>query len=102
MQQRPVRRKFNSRQFDIRHVLADVCTWRKIWGIGAGTRRPIGVVLVVLIIVTVTSFVPAQEVSTFQDHVAPILEAHCWKCHRSDERKAELDLSSLAGLLQGS
>lgn len=102
MQQRPVRRKFNSRQFDIRHALAEACTWRNIWRIGVETRCPIGVVLVVLIIASVTSFVPAQEVSTFQDHVAPILEAHCWKCHRSDERKAELDLTSLTGLLQGS
>lgn len=37
----------------------------------------------------------------FEDSVAPILTAHCTDCHNATTQKAELDLSSTAGLLKG-
>ena len=40
--------------------------------------------------------------SLFVEHVEPILQAKCVRCHGSEEREAELDLSSPAGILRGS
>ncbi|HWN95594.1 MAG TPA: c-type cytochrome domain-containing protein [Methylomirabilota bacterium] len=43
----------------------------------------------------------AQEKITFQDHVLPLVEANCAKCHNSDKKKGDLDLTSYSAALAG-
>ena len=43
----------------------------------------------------------AQEKVTFQDHILPLVEANCAKCHNSDKRKGDLDLTSYGGAIAG-
>ena len=43
----------------------------------------------------------AQEKVTFQDHVLPLIENHCGKCHNPDKKKGDLDLTSYNGALKG-
>ena len=42
-----------------------------------------------------------QEKITFQDHVLPLVEANCAKCHNADKKKGDLDLTSYSGALAG-
>jgi WD40 repeat protein len=44
----------------------------------------------------------AQEKTTYQDQVLPLIEANCSKCHNPDKKKADLDLTSYQGVLKGS
>ena len=37
---------------------------------------------------------------TFED-IRPLLQAKCWRCHGEQSHKAELDLTTLAGILKG-
>jgi hypothetical protein len=50
---------------------------------------------------TVALAATAQEKITFQDHVLPVVEANCAKCHNSDKKKGDLDLTSYSGALAG-
>src|ERR1051325_256219 len=43
----------------------------------------------------------AQEKVTFQDHILPVVEANCAKCHNSDKKKGDLDLTSYSAALAG-
>jgi len=43
----------------------------------------------------------AQEKVTYQDHVLPLVENHCAKCHNPDKKKGDLDLSSYNAVLKG-
>jgi mono/diheme cytochrome c family protein len=43
----------------------------------------------------------AADAPDFETDVAPIFKAKCLKCHGEADRKAELDLRTLAGLLKG-
>src|ERR1041385_1548934 len=43
----------------------------------------------------------AQEKVTFQDHVLPLVEANCAKCHNADKKKGDLDLTSYSSALAG-
>ena len=36
----------------------------------------------------------AQEKVTYQEHILPLIEANCSKCHNSDKKKADLDLTT--------
>ena len=45
--------------------------------------------------------VSAQEKITYQDHILPLVENSCGKCHNPDKKKADLDLTSYASLLKG-
>ena len=42
----------------------------------------------------------AQKV-TFQDHILPLVENHCGKCHNPDKKKGDLDLSTYSGAMKG-
>jgi hypothetical protein len=55
------------------------------------------------LIVSVTCALPvfAQEKVTFQDHVLPVVEANCAKCHNSDKKKGDLDLTSYSSTVAG-
>jgi WD40 repeat protein len=44
----------------------------------------------------------AQDKITYQDHILPLVEANCSKCHNADKKKADLDLTSYQGALKGS
>src|SRR5438874_405617 len=59
--------------------------------------RPI---LLALSFTLTTAF--AQDKVTYQDQVLPLIEANCAKCHNADKKKADLDLTSYQGALQGS
>jgi hypothetical protein len=42
-----------------------------------------------------------QEKVTYQDHVLPLIENHCAKCHNADKKKGDLDLTSYNGAMKG-
>src|SRR5204863_2904686 len=44
----------------------------------------------------------AADKITYQDNILPLVEANCSKCHNSDKKKADLDLTSYQGALKGS
>src|SRR5207244_5597193 len=44
----------------------------------------------------------AEEKINYQQHILPLIEANCSKCHNGDKKKADLDLTSYQGALQGS
>src|SRR5437870_2414041 len=44
----------------------------------------------------------AQDKITYQDHILPLVEANCSKCHNADKKKADLELTSYQGILKGS
>ncbi|PWU13371.1 MAG: hypothetical protein C5B50_19345 [Verrucomicrobia bacterium] len=44
----------------------------------------------------------ADDKITYQDHVLPIIQARCAKCHNEDKKKADLDLTSYRSALKGS
>src|SRR5437899_4092308 len=46
--------------------------------------------------------VRAQEKINYTEHILPVIEANCSKCHNSDKKKADLDLTSYPGALKGS
>lgn len=43
-----------------------------------------------------------QSKVTYQDQVLPLIESQCGKCHNPDKKKADLDLTSFAGVMKGS
>ena len=43
----------------------------------------------------------AQSKVTFLDHVLPVVETHCSKCHNPDKPKADLDLSTFSATMKG-
>src|SRR2546430_17585102 len=65
------------------------------------TKRLRVVPIVACLAVAVTS-ASAQEKVTYQDHVLPLIENNCGKCHNPDKKKADLDLTSYAGVMKGS
>jgi len=44
----------------------------------------------------------AQDKITYQDHILPLVEANCSRCHNADKKKADLDLTSYQAALKGS
>ena len=59
--------------------------------------------LALAVIVTSAASLWAAEGDTlaYESHILPIVRTHCAKCHNETTRKAELDLTSRAGLLKG-
>ena len=43
----------------------------------------------------------AQEKITYTDHVLPLIEANCAKCHNPDKKKGDLDLTTYSAALKG-
>src|SRR3954465_6901247 len=58
--------------------------------------------IVFFVLFCCASRVWAEEKVTYQDNILPLIETHCSKCHNSDKRKADLDLTSYQGALKGS
>ena len=44
----------------------------------------------------------AEDKVTYQDHILPLVEANCSRCHNADKKKADLELTSYRGALAGS
>jgi WD40 repeat protein len=59
-------------------------------------------VLMTIAIVFTGSQSRAEDKITYQDHILPLVEANCSKCHNADKKKADLDLTSYQGALKGS
>src|SRR6476620_8903247 len=60
----------------------------------------IGISSLWLCVSVVTS--SAENKINYQQQVLPLIEANCSKCHNWDKKKADLDLASYQGALQGS
>lgn len=58
--------------------------------------------LLLLLALPYFSSLQAQVRVTYQDQVLPLIEANCAKCHNSDKKKADLDLTSYQEALKGS
>src|SRR5438477_9789809 len=43
----------------------------------------------------------AQEKITYQDHLLPVIENNCAKCHNPDKKKGDLDLTTYNGIMKG-
>jgi hypothetical protein len=50
---------------------------------------------------TIVASAIGQEKVTYQDHVLPLIENHCARCHNPDKKKGDLDLTSYNGALKG-
>jgi hypothetical protein len=70
---------------------------RKVHGCWVG-----GTWLISLITLSVARCVFSQDKINYNEHVSPLIEANCSKCHNSDKKKADLDLTSYQGALKGS
>ena len=69
-------------------MLLDISLWREFWWAA--------------VVAGFAGRVAAQEKITFADHVLPLVEQHCAKCHNPDKKKGDLDLTSYSGALKGS
>src|SRR5436309_15389081 len=64
-------------------------------------QRP-GSVLIHFFVSLAPVLAQAQDKTAYQDHILPLVEANCSKCHNADKKKADLDLTSYQGALKGS
>lgn len=57
------------------------------------------------VIIALVGFLPAawaqEEKITYDDHVKPLFQANCFKCHSQEKTKADLDLSTYQGAMAG-
>lgn len=56
----------------------------------------------IILALLLTSSSRAEDKITYTDHILPLVEANCSKCHNADKKKADLDLTSYQGALKGS
>src|SRR5947209_17769776 len=82
-----------------RETLRDASTSRPISSGHRGAR--VGKAICCIVSAAVTA-VNAQEKITLQDHVLPLSENNCGKCHNPDKKEADLDLTTYAGVMKGS
>jgi len=54
-----------------------------------------------LLLVAWTPNALSLEKTTYTDHVLPLIEQHCAKCHNPDKKKGDLDLTSYSGAMKG-
>jgi WD40 repeat protein len=43
----------------------------------------------------------AEDKITYEEHIRPVLDEHCFSCHNPDKTKADLDLTTYANLMKG-
>src|ERR1043166_1025312 len=77
-------------------------TAKKLWSRGTVWNLSLGICLGFGIGDLGFQTATAQDKVTYQDHILPFIEANCSKCHNSDKKKADLDLTSYQGALKGS
>ena len=72
----------------------------------AAHNRNLALIRIALLPVFVSSLLilPAQaeDKINYTDHIQPLVEANCAKCHNADKKKADLDLTSYQTALKGS
>src|SRR5437868_11139385 len=67
------------------------------------SQHPIEILLVLLVFAFASQSIQgAEEKVTYQEQILPLVQANCAKCHNSDKKKADLDLTSYQGALKGS
>lgn len=54
-----------------------------------------------VILLALSTLAPAQEKTTYDDHVFPLFQQSCLNCHNSDKAKGGLDLSTYTATLKG-
>lgn len=54
-----------------------------------------------VVAMTAASTLAAPAAVNFNDHLLPVLQAHCLGCHNADKKKGDLDLSSFSSLMAG-
>jgi len=69
---------------------------------GAFVSERVVLKCLVIFSLALASGVNAQEKITYQEHVLPLIENNCGKCHNPDKKKADLDLTTYSGLMKGS
>jgi len=57
--------------------------------------------LFTLLVLSPMALPAAQNKTTYADHVLPLIENHCGKCHNPDKKKGDLDLTTYPGVLKG-
>src|SRR5437867_7909983 len=62
-------------------------------------RTPHSIILLAFFLMCAPAF--AAEKITYQDHVLPLIENNCAKCHNPDKKKGDLDLTTYSGVLKG-
>src|SRR3954471_7474989 len=71
--------------------------------LGRSSHAPGKTLLITILAFTFTAtLLRADDKITYQDHILPLVEANCSKCHNADKKKADLDLTSYQGALKGS
>jgi len=64
--------------------------------------RNLSSIFALFLFATAASPAVAEDSPNFQDHVLPIFKQHCNNCHNPDKNKADLDLTTVAGIQKGS
>src|SRR5690349_22899009 len=54
-----------------------------------------------LLVLALLSPAKAEDKVNYAEHLAPLVEANCAKCHNGDKKKGDLDLTSYASALAG-
>ena len=70
--------------------------------LAAAPPRCVHLWLSLLLLFSLTRAYGAEDRTTYTDHILPLIETHCSKCHNSDKKKADLDLTTYQGALKGS
>ena len=72
-----------------------------MWSVECGMRSVNRSVILVsgLLLLCISGF--AADKVTYQDHVLPLIENNCAKCHNGDKKKGDLDLTTYNGALKG-
>ncbi|MEO5716054.1 MAG: c-type cytochrome domain-containing protein [Luteolibacter sp.] len=55
-----------------------------------------------VLLIAFSSAAPAEDKTTYDDHVFPIFQQSCLNCHNPDKTKGGLDLSTFSGAMKGS
>ncbi len=55
-----------------------------------------------VLLIAFSSAAPAEDKTTYDDHIFPIFQQSCLNCHNPDKTKGGLDLSTFSGTIKGS
>ena len=57
--------------------------------------------LITVFVVITAHSIYAEDKINYLEHVLPLIETHCAKCHNGDKKKGDLDLTSYNGAMKG-
>ena len=58
-------------------------------------------VVAAVLLLAASGTVFSDDKINYQDHILPVIENNCAKCHNSDKKKGDLDLTSYNGVMKG-